>query len=150
MKPKSSLQYFLRQKAKAEEAGPQIDWESRRQKWQCHVARLYDMVRGWLAPLEAKGILRFQATPYSLEEDYVGQYEIDILHILVGKQKVSFYPKGTVIAGAEGRIDVRGQKSSKMLVLRENSWFIVDKLTKVQLYPFNEDSFQGVLEEVME
>ena len=151
MKEENGLHAYLRQKA-ASTAGPEIeiDWNKKKNQWLNHIAQLYKMIHKWIAPLESDGTVRLQTSSESLEEDYIGQYQVDVLTLLIGKQHVEFHPKGTLIIGANGRIDVRGQRGIRTLVLMENQWFIVERSPRLKTLPFNEDSFQDVLQEVME
>ena len=104
--------------------------------------------------MEAEGAVSCIASPTTIQEQYIGTYDATILHIIVGKQKVSFYPKGALIGGAEGRVDVMGQKSMQTLLLNKREWSIVEtprkERAKVEFEPFAEESFQRLMEEVME
>lgn len=111
---------------------------------------LYALIRSWLRPLENEGTLRYSITQITLQEDYLGSYPIDVLSLHIGKQKVDFYPKGTLIVGAEGRVDVRGPKAVRTLVLSNGQWSVVERSPRVKMLPFNEDSFHDMLQEVLE
>lgn len=151
MNEENGLHAYLRQKA-ASTAGAEeeVDWKQRKEKWLKHVARLYKMIHKWIAPLESDGTVRSQTSSESLEEDHIGQYQVDVLTLFIGKQRVEFHPKGTLIIGADGRVDVHGQHGIRTLVLKEERWSIVERLPRLRTFPFNEDSFQDVLREVME
>ena len=151
MDEKNELHAFLRQKA-ASTTGTEteVDWEARKDKWLSHIAHLYKMIHKWIAPLKSDGTVRSQMSPLSLEEDYIGPYQVDVLALSIGKQCVEFHPKGTLIVGADGRVDVRGQRAVRTLVLKADQWFIVERSPRLKTLPFNEDSFQDLLREVME
>jgi hypothetical protein len=138
---------FLRQKA--EMVDRSIDWPARRRKWKKDVAGLYRTVRAWLSPLVAEGTIQIEESKMKLREDYIGAYEIPVLHILIGDQTVIFRPKGALIYGAEGRVDITGARSDKLLLVDHGKWSIVDKSDRVRFIPFTEKSFRGLLEEVM-
>lgn len=151
MSEKNGLHAYLRQKASSTAgAENEIDWKEKKDKWLRHVAGLYEMIGRWIAPLETDGTVRSQTSSDSLEEDYIGQYQIDVLILLVGKQHVEFHPKGMLFIGTDGRVDVRGQRGIRTLVLKEKKWFIVERSPRLKTLPFNEDSFQDMLREVME
>lgn len=151
MSEENGLHAYLRQKAASTvETEHEVDWEEKKDKWLKHIARLYKMIRGWIAPLETEGTVRYQTASENFEEDYIGRYHADVLTLLIGKQRVEFQPKGTLIIGANGRVDVRGQRGIRTLVLKGNEWFIVERSPRLKTFPFNEDSFQDVLQEVME
>ena len=151
MNEKNGLHPYLRQKAVSTTGGEkQVDWKEKKDKWLNHIAALYKMVHTWIAPLESDGTVRSQTSSESLEEDYIGQYQIDVLTLFIGKQHVEFIPKGTLIIGADGRVDVRGLRGIQTLVLKEDQWFLVERSPRLKTLPFNEDSFQDMLQEVME
>ena len=147
----TALRTFLEDKAKSSSAQPEIDWEARRDKWLANISALYKCVKRWLADLEREGVVRYLPSPkVTISEDRIGDYGVDVLTILVGKQRVAFYPKGTLIVGAEGRIDIRGQKGIRTIILNGRKWSIVERTPTLATYPFNEESFRDALEEVME
>lgn len=151
MNEKNELHAYLRQKA-ASTAGAEneVDWKEKKDKWLSHIVQLYKMIHEWIAPLESDGTLRSQTSSESLEEDHIGQYQVDVLTLVIGEQRVEFHPKGTLIIGANGRVDVQGQHGIRTLVLKADQWYIVERFPRLKTLPFNEDSFQDVLQEVME
>lgn len=146
MSKKDGLDAFLRSKASTE---PEIDWEATKDKWISEIAKLYDQIKKWLAPLEKDAIVRYSTWTTTLQEDYIGSYQIDVLTLLVGKQRVEFRPKGTLIIGANGRVDVQGPRAVRTIVLQDGQWFIVERSPRVKTRPFDKDSLETVLEEVM-
>ena len=150
MDESNGLHAFLRSKAAtAAQAEPEVDWQARKDKWLAHLARLHDLVRTWLEPLHHDGTVRCSTSHVTLEEDYIGAYQADVLTLVIGKQRVAFHPKGTLIVGADGRVDVRGQRAVRTIVLKGDGWFVVAQSPHLKTLPFNEDSFQDVLQEVM-
>ena len=150
MSEQSTLESVLRSKAaagiKKEET---TDWEKRKKLWIHAVEELYRNVRSWLAPLEIDGTLQSEMSSGSRSEEKIGSYQIDELTLLIGSQKVRFIPKATLIIGAEGRVDIHGNAGVRSLVLVKGQWFIVDRKPRL-VFPFNEDSFQDVLRDIME
>lgn len=149
----NGLQAFLRSKAKEaslRQDEPEIDWNARKQKWLNGLSGLYAVVKNWLAPLERDGALRYLMASAKLTEECIGDYEADMLTILIGKQRVSFYPKGTLIVGAEGRVDIRGPRGIKSLVFNEGQWQVIEKYPRPRFVPFNQVSFKHILSEIME
>ena len=147
----NGLHAFLRSKATASpEAEEDIDWQARKEKWLASLSDLYGLIKSWLRPLEKDGTLRYSSTQITLQEDYLGSYQVEALSLQIGKQKVDFYPKGTLIIGAEGRVDVRGQRAMRTIVLSDGKWSVVEQSPRLKMLPFNEDSFQDLLQEIME
>ncbi|MEI8140972.1 MAG: hypothetical protein WCI03_14040 [bacterium] len=142
---------FIRAKAESQASSKKpIDWDARKNKWITQIDALYGTIRGWLKPLEQEQVLSFLETEISLEEEYIGKYTVKALTLLVGNQRVSFYPKGTLIIGADGRIDIKGQKGVRTILVNKGNWTLYEKTPKIRFIPFNQHSFQTVLKEVME
>jgi len=146
MSKKDGLDAFLRSKAGTE---PEIDWEARKDKWISEVTKLYDQIKEWLAPLEKDAIVRYSTLTMTLQEDPIGSYQVDVLMLLVGKQRVEFRPKGTLIVGANGRVDIQGPRAVRTIVLQDGQWLIVERGPRVKSRPFDKDSLETVLKEVM-
>ena len=115
-----------------------------------NIAELYRQVRAWLDPLVADGLVRFKIQKSSIDEEPVGQYKVDILRLYVGSQEVVFYPKGFMIVGAEGRVDIRGHMGIRSIIFGNGQWSAVERAVKLKVILFNEQSFQDILSEVME
>jgi len=146
MSKKDGLDAFLRSKASKQR---KIDWEAKKAKWLGEVANLYDHIKEWLAPLERDGIVQYSVGTITLQEDFIGTYQVDVLILLVGEQRVEFRPKGTLIVGANGRIDVQGPRAVRTIVLQKDQWFVVQRTPHLKALLFDRDSFQTVLQEVM-
>ena len=153
MSARTNLQEFLRRKARPAR-GPQVNWDERRELWLKDIDSLYGKIKTWLKPSVVEGTVSFLVRPTSITEEYVGTYEVNNLHILVGKQKISFYPKGTLVFGAQGRVDVVGQKRTRTLIVNKQKWYTVTTPhaahVKVEFSPFTGESFRRLMEEVME
>ena len=111
---------------------------------------LYRNVKSWLVPLENDGTVQSVISPGSRSEGQIGSYQIDELTLRIGNQEIRFIPKATLIIGAEGRVDIRGNAGVRSLILDKGQWFIVDRKPRLEIFPFNEDSFQDVLRDIME
>jgi len=146
MSKKDGLDAFLRSKASTE---PKIDWGARKDRWISEITRLYDQIKEWLAPLEKDEVVRYSTLTMTLQEDPIGSYQVDVLMLLVGKQRVEFRPKGTLIVGANGRVDIQGPRAMRTIVLRDGRWLIVERSPRVKTRPFDKDSLETVLKEVM-
>jgi len=150
MKKNDELESFVRAKAAtAAEAEPGIDWEARRDKWLDEIGKLYGLVRKWLEPLERDDTVRYSTSPITIDEDYIGSYQAERLILLIAKQRVELRPKGTLIVGAEGRVDVRGQRAARSIILKGNQWFVLERVPELKTVPFNKKAFKNILQEVM-
>ena len=147
----TDLEAFIRSKADGTAQGePEVDWQARKSDWLKRIADLYAVIRKWLAPLEKDGVVRFLTANVTIQEEQIGSYGVEVLTILIGKQRVAFYPKGTLIIGADGRIDIRGQRAVRTIILSDGEWHLVERTPKLKVLPFDQNSFQDLLSEVME
>ena len=149
MSARESLVTYLREKAHSTPPD-QVDWDARRKKYLQEVSALYRLIKSWLAQLEKEGSVTFHESQNTNEEDLVGVYKVRNLHLFVGKQKVSFFPMGVRIIGAEGRVDVRGPNDNAWLLFLKGKWHIAERTPQPKLVPFTESSFRNLLESVLE
>lgn len=146
----TDLQLFLRAKAKESKPETNIDWGIKKDSWLKNIGKFYERILAWLEPLIHEGVVRYETKTVTLEEEPIGAYEVEILTIHIGNQEVIFYPKGTLIIGAQGRIDIRGHRAVRSTVLNNDQWSVVERAPKIKMLPFTEESFQDILSEVME
>ncbi len=84
-----------------------IDWETYKKEWLKALDEFYTNVTTWLQPLVGTNLsLDFETTV--LQEEYLGSYETRKMVIYAKGQKVVIEPKGRLIIGAKGRIDMVG------------------------------------------
>ncbi len=84
-------------------------------------------------------------------ENNVGEYHVAELVLRVGDEQVVFSPKGIVIAGARGRIDVLGDRGDATILWQgDERWSIVaSRVPTVRLVPLTAASLADVLRGVM-
>lgn len=144
-----TLEQFLRQK-KLSAAVSRKKGTARKKAWLASLGKLMSTVRGWLRPLETEGVLSLAPDTRVLTESPVGTYEVPALTVAVGDEKVHFEPKGTIIVGATGRVDVIGEMGEETLILEGGIWKVVESRTPTRrLVPLTKESFHGVLAKVM-
>jgi hypothetical protein len=86
-----------------------------------------------------------------IKEDFIGEYSIPVLELMVGRERVEFRPKGVTVIGASGRVDIRGERDS-LTLLRDDAkgWTVV--LRRFPIFttaPLDRDSLKYALEKVM-
>jgi hypothetical protein len=89
-----------------------------------------------------------------VNENFVGAYSIPVLELTVGSERVVFRPKGLLVIGAAGRVDISGELDSVTLLRdtddEQSGWTVVlqrvPRLTKVSL---DRESLKYALERVM-
>jgi hypothetical protein len=144
---------FLKSKARHDEQEPLLtrqEWETRKEKWLRRIDELYEEVRNWLEPLKKETILDFIDSKMVLNEPPLDPYNVKVLTIVIGGQRISFVPKGTLIVGAQGRVDIQGHKGMRTIILSGDKWSLVRRTPSLKLLDFDQTSFQSILDDVME
>ena len=146
-----NLAELLQKKHQASQGISSIDWDERRETFLAAVQTLYEQVERIFAEPSRQKLVELERRPKSLTESYLGTYTIDDLIVTVGSEQVRFSPRGRNVAGAEGRVDVIGERGEAILVLQPNQqWaFLQSRQPHVSLLPFDESTLTEVLQDVM-
>ena len=83
-----------------------MDWNAERDWWLAALGELYQQMEAWLTPLREQGLVSSKKIPIQLSEENIGTYAADGLVLEFGPQAIILEPKGTLIVGARGRVDV--------------------------------------------
>jgi len=148
-----NLDTFLRQKKQQQ---PQIDWESKKQKWLLSVNELYATIEDWLSHLTNDHIVKISYDTITLDEYYLNPYSVRQLNLLVGYESVRFEPKGMIVVNAAGRIDMIGDDGTLKLLFRSDNetdklqWVIAVSTVHSVWFPLTKASFSEALEQVMQ
>jgi hypothetical protein len=146
----SLTEFFREKKQRAEVETAGVDWSNRLSEWLAAVNALYQQIDNWLAEPLSQGSVQRARQRKQLTEDHFGTYEIDDLVLKVGDESVVFSPRGRNVAGAIGRIDVRGESGESMLVLQPGRWSVVkSKYPTLKLVTLDEAALGEVLRGVM-
>ena len=144
---------FIRSR-KEKASGPDINWEAKRDAWVSSVENLYRQIQEMLGDSIASNDVTAQTHQIEVTEDFIGSYFIPALELRVGRERVEFRPKGVTIIGAEGRVDIRGERDSVTLlrdiVNADSGWsVIIQRVPQLKTVQFDRDSLTYVLERVM-
>lgn len=122
MKNIETWEQFLQRRAKS--AKPEVDWTKRKDEWLKQLKGLFAKVEAWMQPYVLAGQMKLRSDgTVSITEDYIGTYMAPTVLIHIGDDLVSLTPKGALIIGSHGRVDIRGTKREVMLVLlEEKGW----------------------------
>ena len=104
-------------KANIRTRNSQIDWDKQRDEWLTHLNRFYDLVDEFIADYVDNQQLSVTRSKKTLNEDNIGEYEVDVLSINIGFTKVTLTPIGTLLIGGKGRVDMIGPKGKVKFVL---------------------------------
>ena len=123
----TTLEQFLTSKRSGAPTTPEVNWPKRKEDWLAALRGLVTSVEGWLEPLKGLG-LNVREDLVSIREDYVGDYLAPSLLLNFGDTTVFLRPRGTIVAGGVGRVDLTGKNGSAMLLLLEwgGSWKYYD------------------------
>ncbi len=110
---------FLKRKRQRETSTPPIDWEGRKEAWLAKLGWLFAEITTYLKPYREEGDLDFFPNTTQIQEDFIGTYEVPVLKIQVGADTVEIIPKGSLIIGAFGRVDMTGPQGKLVMVLNE-------------------------------
>jgi hypothetical protein len=152
-----SLEEKAKKLAEAEKQRANVDWNAERDWWLGALDSLYRDIKGWLAPLEQKGLVVIKTTPVRLSEENIGAYAANALVLEFGPQGIVLEPKGTLIIGARGRVDLfrRGARGEPLMLILSGSkdaprWEIWLTRDPRQRKPMDQPSFEDVLESLLE
>jgi hypothetical protein len=147
---KELREFFRAKKSKA--AHGTVNWAAKRDSWVQAVAKLYNTIETkYLSQSIKDKSVTVCRIPKRISEEYIGVYEVPELIVEAGDEKVVFSPKGAVIAGAIGRIDLRGDMGEVTIVLQAGGrWSIVaTRSPTLKLVPLDDESLLIALQSVM-
>jgi hypothetical protein len=145
----SIAEYLQKKKDESEKQQNSINWDARRQRWQKAIGTLYKSIEKWLRDAIDQNIVAVNYIDTTIEEEYIGQYPIRILRLDVGAERVVFEPKGTLIMGASGRVDVTGKEGTIRLVLIDDEWYITARDIPRQQWPLIKETFDDLLRQLL-
>jgi hypothetical protein len=142
------LEKFFRKKA---QRSGSTNFVKLRRNWIRSVNALYDEIEiKYLARLIKEKVLTITRRRKMLFEEDLGEYSIDDLEINVGDERAIFSPKGHRIVGAQGRLDLEGDRGVVTLVLNLGRWSIVASRTPtLRLVPLDEKTLLQAMKDVM-
>lgn len=117
-----------------------------RNEWLGAIGNLFSSIENWIGDTEGVDTSREQN---HIEEEQLGLYEIDNLLLKVGDQTVRVRPKGRFIIGAQGRVDIIGEKGMASIIRRDNEWQRIIREHELRFESFDESVFANILSEVM-
>jgi hypothetical protein len=116
---------FVQRQQSAPEQSPSVDWVKERVEWLAYLNKLYRQIEEFLKPYSSKKLIHIEYKEMHLDEESVGSYHTEIMVIKIGPQELTLTPKGTLLVGSKGRVDIIGALGKARLVL-------VDETTLVQ------------------
>ena len=94
-----------------------VDWDEQRKEWLVHLQLFYDMIDAFITDYIANQQLSVTRSKKRLNEENIGEYEVDVLSINIDLTRVTLTPIGTLLIGSKGRVDMVGPKGKVKFVL---------------------------------
>lgn len=114
---RSEFEKFLRK-----EKEEQINWDERKNNWIEKVEKLYGEITNWLEEYVTAKKIHITYGVHNITEQYIGSYTIRAMQIFFNNQNILLRPKGTLLIGAFGRIDLESRNSIiKFILLPKDS-----------------------------
>jgi len=148
------LKEKLKRELKSDEQS-HVDWVKRKNDWIASVDELNTQIQDWFGDFKEEGLVEFELTRKSNTEEYIGSYEVNVLHLnFTNGREVIVEPMGTLIIGAWARFDIfmRGYNSGRYYILRDKdkngnfSWSIANPDHIRDIKPLN----KVILEEIFD
>lgn len=145
-----SFEDFLKNK-KNEDNKNKIDWNKRKNDWLSSINEFYTHIKVWPKEFEDNGYLKIEMNKFvEISEEYIGTYKAGRLDIYLGNDIISLTPKGALIYGSSGRIDMTGPKGEIMaLKSDENKWQFAKRTPKLEMWDVTAESFKFMIQELV-
>lgn len=114
---KKDFDEFLEKERANADLEPQIDWGKRREEWLEYLGEFYGQVEEFLREYVASGDVSKEYQEKYINEEMVGRYPAQSLHLRVRGRDVILDPVGTNLIGARGRVDMTGPAGTVRFVL---------------------------------
>jgi hypothetical protein len=152
-----SLKDFFRvKKTESELTRKNIDWEAKKEIWLSSIDKLYHDISRWLTPSLEENLVEIKYEKTLISEDNMNAYSLNNMTIQVGFERVLLKPKGMMIMGALGRVDMIGENGTVWLLLlnepseQDFEWYLAVRTVRQKYWPLTEESFADALKQVMQ
>lgn len=116
MSSRKSFADFVTEKP-VENSQKKFDPERQIQQWQNYLETLYTTIEEFLKEFIEAGQAEFKRKPLPFQEESLGAYVADSGVLRVGQYKYILQPKGTMLIGSKGRVDIIGPKGTRFVAL---------------------------------
>jgi hypothetical protein len=131
-----------------------IDWNERKEKWLSSINDLFNLVDSIIVKnLNDAGYedIKTRTEEIKITEDYIGTYMTYNYFVETKPLRIVFYPIGSIIIGANGRVDMMIQSETIKLVLKDwVKWYIVKGFpSQIELVEFNEKNITEIFKNIL-
>jgi hypothetical protein len=95
------------------------------EKFRKSLRMLYDVFRAALKPHTDSGMITVDIGEKTIQEPRLPPYDVPVLIISIPGGKIKLDPKGIVLIGSRGRVDMKGPGGELMMVLQDDKWMFV-------------------------
>ena len=106
-----------RQNQLAKDAEQSVDWAKELEEWRAYLKQFKSSVADFLQEHMQQDRVRLEYKAKRNSEENIGNYDVEVITIMIGNAKVELDPVGTVLIGAKGRVDMKGPKGTVKVVL---------------------------------
>lgn len=90
-------------------------WQERRESWLRELEQLSRLVQLWLREAGVSAAA-FQPYQEARNEEYIGSYLVNGWLVDIGSFRLRFDPRGTLMVGACGRVDIKSSRAGTPVV----------------------------------
>jgi len=116
---KTSFKKFVEQEKAVDSKQRNIDWEGKKRTYLQRVGALFDEIRAYLQEFVESEDLQIKESTETIDEEYIGEYEVPVLRIQLFDKHADLVPAGTRIIGSPGRVDLVGDFDKKSFILAD-------------------------------
>ena len=106
-------------KSEEQKKKPAVDWEGEKRKWFEHLDKLYGDIQEWLKEYIISHKLKLEFNDIEIYEEALGTYSVKELKIFIGDKIATLTPKGTILIGTKGRVDLKGKAGNVKFILAD-------------------------------
>jgi hypothetical protein len=126
------------------------NWDIRKAIWLKSIDDFYSNINLWFDEYKNEGLLKIEDKEINLDEQFIGRYTTKLLEIYLGNDIITFTPRGTLVFGGYGRIDLKGPKGDALLIEQEwNKWKFAKRTPALKYIDVNEESLKKVIQEII-
>lgn len=140
-----------RKKNEPKKTEKKVDWDKRKTRWLKSIDNLYNTVDSIILNNFQKAGFKVTSKKEKVRifEEYIGAYNVDNYYVTADNIEIKFFPVGTIIIGAFGRVNMVLPNETVKLVLQDwNDWRIVSGFgSTMKLIEFKEENIVKLLQE---
>ena len=114
---KSDFDAFVKRQQAEKRAEEAFDPHEQLREWTHYLSTLYQQIEFYLDKYTKNEGAYIEYNTITLNEDFIGDYQVPRLVLKIGRSTITFTPVGTMLIGSKGRVDVKGPRGSARLVL---------------------------------